>query len=474
MIKIIGKYTIAHIMIDDVEEACLQQIYAMTNHVSFDQPIVIQADTHAGKSSVIGFTIPLGKMVIPNVIGVDISCGMLSVNVGNQISLNKDKLLQIDEKIRNVVPMGNKLQQRSAIPSKYFERNFPWAEATENGRKFIMTYNKKFNTNFNFVEFSYEWFLNKQKEIGMRQDAEMAIGTLGGGNHFIEVGASEKTGDIWITVHSGSRNFGKMICEFHQNIAKTILDNKRKVLLTNRIKEIKEEFPGRDIPNEIKKAKKKLGLDFDFNINGMEFLEGQVAINYFMDMIFVQQYADFNRTRMVELITGAIGVKINDTIHTIHNYIDFKDMIIRKGAISSYVGERMIIPFSMADGMLICEGKSNPEFNFSAPHGAGRLLSRGDAKRNIDLKDFQFKMKGIVSTSVCKGTLDEAPQAYKNPKMIEAAIEPTATILDRVKPILNLKDKGDSMTWKEKRLKEKKEKSRKKDRNNVRRMKGKF
>jgi len=473
MLEIKGKYTTAKIMIDDVEEACLQQIHAMTNHVAFDQPIAIQADTHAGKSSVIGFTMPLGKMVIPNVIGVDISCGMLSVNVGNQISLNKDKLLKIDEKIRNVIPMGNNTQKRSAVPSKYFERNFSWIEATENARKFIMSYNKKFNTNFDFVEFSYEWFLNKQKEIGMKQDAEMGIGSLGSGNHFIELGVSENTGEIWITVHSGSRNFGKMICEYHQNIAKKILDNKRRVILTEKIKEIKEEFPGRDIPNEIKKAKQDLGLDFDFNVNGMEFLEGQDAINYFMDMIFVQKYADFNRTRMIELITDAIGVKINDTIHTIHNYIDFKDMIIRKGAISSYIGERMIIPFTMADGMLICEGKSNPEFNYSAPHGAGRLMSRGDASRKIDLKDFQFKMKGIVSTSVCKSTLDEAPQAYKDPKVIEAAIAPTAKILDRVKPILNLKDKGESITWKEKRLKVKSEKSENKNRKEMRRMRGK-
>jgi len=380
--------------------------------------------------------------------------------------------LKIDGYIRDVVPMGNKIHQRSSVPSKYFEKNFQFDEATESARKFIMKYNKKFNTNFDYVRYSYDWFLNKQKEIGMKQDAELAIGSLGGGNHYWEVGVSENNGDVWITVHSGSRNFGKMICDFHQNNAKKILDNKRKITLTEKIKEIKDKFHGRDIPVEIKKIKKDLGLDFDFNINGMEFLEGQESINYFMDMIFAQKYADFNRNRMIELVVNKLNIKILDSIHSIHNFINFEDMIIRKGAISSYVGERMVIPLNMADGMLICEGKSNPEWNHSSPHGSGRIMSRGEASRKIDLKDFKDKMKGIVSTSVCKSTLDESPQSYKNSDMIESAIDPTAKILDRVKPILNLKDKGDSMTWKEKRERMKKDKSRKKDRNQIRKMKG--
>lgn len=466
MLEIKGKYTTAKIMIDDVEEACLKQVHSMVNHNAFTDNIAIMPDTHAGKGSVIGFTMPLCKKVIPNVIGVDIGCGMMSVNVGNQVSLNKDKLLKIDEKIRSVIPMGNNIRKKSATPSKYFEKSFPWKESVEISRKFIMSYNKKFGTNFGYVKFDYDWFLDKCKVIGMKQDAEMGIGTLGGGNHFIEFGISENTGEVWITVHSGSRNFGKMICDYHQKKAKDVIINKRKNLLQKRIKEIKDNFEGKDIPGEIKKAKKELGIDIDYNVNGMEFLEGQMAIDYFMDMIFAQKYADFNRKRMVDLIVSTLGLDIKDEINSIHNFINFDDMVIRKGAISSYVGKRMIIPFSMADGLLICEGKTNSEWNNSAPHGAGRLMSRGNASRNIDLKDFKFKMKGIVSTSVCKGTLDEAPQAYKNPKVIENAIEPTANILDRVKPILNLKDKGDSMTWKERREKTKKERIRRENRKN--------
>ena len=228
------------------------------------------------------------------------------------------------------------------------------------------------------------------------------------------------------------------------------------------------------IPTKIKEIKKELGVDFtDININGMEYLEGQDAMNYFMDMIFVNGYARFNRARIAENILNVLGVLEIDRIECIHNYINFEDMIIRKGAISSYIGERSIIPFNMADGILICEGKSNPDFNFSAPHGAGRLMSRGNASRSIDLKDFQFKMKGIVSTSVCKGTLDEAPQAYKNPKIIEDAIGPTAKILDRIKPILNLKDKNETTNWKDRKAKEKKEKAERLNRRDMRNLRGK-
>ena len=473
MLEIRGKYTTAIIMIDDVEEECINQVHRMVNNPAFTENISIMPDTHAGKGSVIGFTMPLTEKIIPNVVGVDIGCGMLSFNVGDSITENKDKLLKIDEKIRTVVPFGNNIQQRSAVPSKYFEKNFPWTEANDIAKKFVVNYNRKFGTDFKFVEFNYDWFLNKSKEIGMRQDAEMAIGTLGGGNHFIEVGKSANTGDVWITIHCGSRNFGKELCEVHQEKAKKNLETKRNVGLRGKIEEIRKTSIPSEIENEIKKAKKELGLDFtDININGMESLEGQDAMNYFLDMIFTQVYAKFNRKRISENILKSLGLDVKDSIECTHNYINFDDMIIRKGSISSYVGEKMIIPFNMADGLLICEGKSNPDWNFSAPHGAGRLMSRGEANRNVDLEKFKYLMKGIVSTSVGKSTLDEAPQVYKDPKMIEAAIAPTATVLDRVKPILNLKDGGESMTWKERKEKQKVEKSRDLNRREMRKMKG--
>ena len=473
MFEIKGKYTTAIVTIDDVEQTCVDQIYRMVNNPVFTEQIVIQPDTHSGKGSVIGFTMPLGSKIIPAIVGVDIGCGMLSFNVGDAITENKDKLLKLDEKIRTAVPFGSNIQQKSSVPSKYFEKNYPWSEANDIAKKFIVSYNRKFGTDFKFVEYTYDWFINKQKEIGMRQDAEMAIGTLGGGNHFIEVGKSTNTGDIWITIHCGSRNFGKELCEFHQNKAKKILEDKRKFGLKDKLEEIRKSFPNSDISTKIKEAKVELGIDFtDVNINGMEFLEGQDAMNYFLDMIFTQIYAKFNRKRISENILKSLKADVKEMIECTHNYINFEDMIIRKGSISSYVGEKMIIPFNMADGLLICEGKSNADWNFSAPHGAGRIMSRGEANKNVDLEKFKFRMKDIVSTSVGKSTLDEAPQVYKDAKMIEAAIEPTATIIDRVKPILNLKDGGDSTTWKERKEKAKAEKSRDLNIREMRKMKG--
>ena len=463
MLEIKGKYTTAKIMIDNVEESCLKQVYAMTNHVAFTNPIIVMPDTHAGKGSVIGFTMELTDKIVPNVVGVDIGCGVLSVNIGNDISINKDNLLRIDKVIRNVIPMGTRIHDRSSVRSGYFKENFNWDETTNQARKFIMAYNKKFGTEYDYVRYDYDWFLNKCREIKMTQNAQLAIGTLGGGNHFIEIGVGNN-GDLWLTVHSGSRNFGKMICDYHQRIAKDNITVKRQVDLKDRIKDIRRNYKGHEISKQIKQARKDIGIDFDFDINGMEFLEGQDAVDYFMDMIFAQKYAEFNRNRMIEVIVDAIGVKIKRTVHSIHNYINFEDFIIRKGAISSYKGELMVIPMTMADGMFICDGKSNKEWNFSAPHGAGRIMSRGNASRNIDIKDFKYKMKGIVSTSVCKSTLDESPQAYKNPKIIESAIEPTVDIVDKVTPLLNIKDKGDSMTWSERRKRIKKQKERRQQR----------
>lgn len=472
MLEIKGKYTTATIMIDDVEESALSQVYNLVSHPAFTEKIVMQVDIHAGASAPIGFTMPLTEKIVPNVVSVDIGCGMLCVNIGKDFTINKDKLLKFDEKIRSVVPMGSNLMQKSAVKSKFFENNFDWKETTDLAKKFIVSYNKKFNTNFYPIEFTYDWFLKKCKNLGMRQDAELGIGTLGGGNHFIEVGLSDTYKNFWITVHTGSRNFGKMVCEYHMDIAKKILDDKRNVILKNKIEEIRKNCSGAEIPIKIKEAKTELGIDFDIDMKGMEYLEDQFAIDYYMDMIFAQAYSKFNRSIIMNKILNVVSAKEEERIESIHNYINFEDMIIRKGAITSYIGEKMIIPFSMKDGMLICEGKSNSDWNFSANHGAGRLMSRGDASRKIDLEDFKFSMKGIVSTSVCKSTIDESCFAYKDPKMIEAAIAPTATILDRVKPILNLKDGGDSMTWKERKERDKADKSRDLNRKEMRKMKG--
>jgi len=472
MLEIKGKYTTAKIMIDDVEETALNQVYNLVSNPAFTEPIVMQIDIHAGATAPVGFTMPLCEKIVPNVVSVDIGCSVLSVNIGKNFTTNKDRLLKYDEKIRNVIPMGNNIQNRSSVPSKYFEKNFSWDEVNDLAKKFIISYNRKFNTNYSSIEFTYDWFLKKQKQIGMKQDAEMGIGTLGSGNHYCEIGLSNISNDFWITVHTGSRNFGKMVCDYHMGVSRKILSDKRNVLLKNKIEYIRKNFSGSNVATKIKEAKKELDIDFEIDMKGMEYLESQFAIDYYMDMIFAQAYSKFNRSTIIKNILRVLSVEEIDRIESIHNYIDFQDLIIRKGAIRSYKGERMVIPLSMKDGMLICEGRSNPEWNYSANHGAGRVMSRGEAKRKVSLDSFKYSMKDIVSTSVGKSTLDESPQAYKNPTVIEEAIKPTATIIDRIKPILNLKDCGDSMNWKERKERRENEKSRELNRGEMRKMKG--
>lgn len=445
MIEIKGKFTTAKIFIDNVEEEAINQIYKFVNNSSFTEPVAIMPDTHAGKGSVVGFTMPLNEKIIPNVIGVDIGCGMMTRNIGK---LNK-KYKDVDKKVRNSIPMGINVHLE---PKINFETQFPWQQANEKCLDFIRKYNKKFDTNYQPIKYSYEWLIEKCEQVGSNLDVvESSIGTLGGGNHFIEFGKDDREGDIWVTVHSGSRNFGKCVAEYHQKKAKKIIKKKKHGILQDKIKKIRAEVSdNKKIPQLIDKARQELGLYG--NTNDLEYLEGQDAIDYFYDMIFVQTYADFNRKVMLSLINKALkNETVKDEIISTHNYIDFEDMIIRKGAITSYKGKREIIPFNMRDGLLIVEGKSNSEWNYSAPHGAGRVMSRSKAKETNNLDVFKKQMDAVYSTSVSKNTLDEAPNAYKDAKIIEDAIEPTSNILFRVKPVINMKDNSENISWKERR-----------------------
>jgi RNA-splicing ligase RtcB len=432
MIEVKGKYTNAYIMIDQVDENCMAQIIQMINHEAFTNIVIIMPDTHSGTGSVIGFTMQVGERLIPNVVGVDISCGMLSFNIG-KIEINHKEL---DDKIREEIPFGINVRK---VPILNFTRDFQW--------------------NYANCYWTYEWFKDLCKRIDIDPFyVQQSVATLGGGNHFIEFGNSVNTGDTWLTVHSGSRNLGKKICEYWQKRAAT-----RKKLGFGEPKEavasIKAFSPKGEWDRRIKDLYKKLNL---IKPAPLDFLEGDDKNLYIEDMKFAQWYASMNRMYIMTSIIDLIDNKeltsklfssdssVLPTIETVHNYIDFKDNIIRKGAIRSYIGERMIIPFNMRDGILICEGKSNPDWNFSAPHGAGRVYSRSKAKSELSLEKFENDMSGIFSTSVCQGTIDESPDAYKDSKIIEAAIEPTAKILDRIIPIHNMKD-IEGKSWKEKR-----------------------
>ena len=388
MIDLKGKYNKdCKIFTDNIDEESYSVLYKILNEkASEDVKIRIMPDTHLGKGIVVGFTMPLTDRVNPFHIGVDIGCGMLTSKLSDEI---KDiPLEKIDKTIKQNIPMGQSTHKKS------FNTLFNFKELNELIRNFIINYNKKFNTKFEVFEIDNVYIENlcKRVEIDLEK-FHNSVGTLGGGNHFIEIGKSSNN-DYYITIHSGSRNFGNQVCRYHAKIAKNSEDC---------------------------------------------YLQDKEMFDYLIDMVIAQYYAKINRETILKIIKDLLNIEIEDTFSSVHNFIDFEDFIIRKGAIRSYEGEKMIIPFNMRDGILICEGKSNEDWNFSAPHGAGRVLSRMQAKKQIDMKDFIDSMKGIYSSSVCKNTLDESPMAYKNTKDIEKLIEPTVKVVDRLKPILNIK-----------------------------------
>jgi len=433
MIEVSGKYTNAKIMIDSVEESAMSQVVAFLNHPAFTAPVAMMPDIHAGRGACVGFTMPLTGKIVPETIGVDIGCGVTAANIGKILPLS---LELIDHKIRQRVPFGMSIHDRAVLN---MEKEFPWHQVNVLAQKFSVAYKSKFG-DIQPPEYNMDWFLKKCetiKEKGIHRFLN-SLGTLGAGNHFCEVGRNE-SGDFWVTVHTGSRNFGKCICDYWQGKAQKFVRQDRRAENAAEIERMKREIlDGKLLYQAIKafKASTKLGVD----TRGSEWLEGSEAAGYLYDMIFSQVYAEVNRKYILQIIYDLLGVQPIETIESVHNYIDFRDFIIRKGAIRSYEGEKFILPFNMRDGILICTGRSCPDWNFSAPHGAGRIMSRGQAKRTIKLEDFQSQMTGIYSTSVGRGTLDEAPDAYKDASIIEKAISPTATIIDRIRPVLNMKD----------------------------------
>ena len=392
MIELKGKYNKnCKIFTDNIDEESYSIIYKILNEkASENVQVRIMPDTHLGKGIVVGFTMPLTDRVNPFHIGVDIGCGMLTAKLNDDIK--NVSLEKIDKTIKQNIPMGQKTHKKS------YNTLFNFKELNELIRNFVINYNKRYNTNFEPFEINNDYIEALCSKIDMDLEKfHNSIGTLGGGNHFIEIGSSSNN-DYYITIHTGSRNLGNQVCRYYAKIAKN--------------------------------------TDNEYND---DYLEGKEMFDYCIDMVIAQYYAKINRETILKIIKETLNIESEETFSSIHNFIDFEDFIIRKGAIRSYKGEKIIIPFNMRDGILICEGKSNEDWNYSAPHGAGRVLSRMQAKELIDMKEFIDSMKGIYSSSISKNTLDEAPQAYKNPKEIEILIEPTVKIIDRLKPVLNIK-----------------------------------
>jgi len=385
--------------------------------------IAVMPDCHAGKGSVIGFTMLLpGLKIIPNIVSVDIGCGMLSAKLdikpGKYKLSNKKPLRAIDESIRHAIPMGFNIHNITKVSDKILEYALQAAykEAVNFSHKFYDKFGIKISDAMPKYDKDYIDEVIKRSGVSMERFYK-SIGTLGGGNHFIELGEDED-GCYWLTIHTGSRNFGNLLAKYWQTVAideikRDIFDYEKETKLL--IGKLKAEGKQKKISKELVKLKKRF-KNIRIPDSDLAVLTGDNAAGYFFDMIFAQQYAKLSRSTILSIITDKLdwGVDGNNIIESIHNFIDFNDMIIRKGAIASYKDQKMVIPFNMRDGLFIVEGKSNPDWNYSAPHGSGRVLSRSQAKEKLELKDFEKQMKGIYSTSVVESVLDEAPSAYKD------------------------------------------------------------
>jgi tRNA-splicing ligase RtcB (3'-phosphate/5'-hydroxy nucleic acid ligase) len=373
------------------EQEAFDQVKKLANYEPYmDARIRIMPDAHAGKGCTVGTTMTITDKITPNLVGVDIGCGMLTLTI-------KDPHLDF-EKLDRII--------KTNIPHGFGIHNASQKE-------------------FDFSGLRCQRFVDLSR-------AHLSIGTLGGGNHFIEVGKSQQTGRVYMVIHSGSRKLGTDVCKHYQERAIAEMGGMatEKQILVQKLK-------ARGKQKEIDKALKK--LQQPVMIKELAFLSGAGFDDYMNDMAIVQRFASINREIMAEIIMKSMGWKTENRFETIHNYIDFKRMILRKGAVSAEKGETLLIPINMRDGSLLCKGKGNENWNYSAPHGAGRLMSRSKAKQILKVNDFVESMQGIYTSTAGANTLDEAPQAYKSIHEIIPAITETAEIIETIKPLYNFK-----------------------------------
>ena len=402
------------IFTNNIEKEAIEQINLLLEQEPFrDCKVRIMPDVHAGKGCVIGFTADLGNKVIPNIVGVDIGCGMLCVELGN-IELDLERL---DKIINKVIPAGRNIREQKLTDFEKINDLYCLRELRET---------KKFNR---------------------------AIGTLGGGNHFIEIDKDSEN-NKYLVIHTGSRNLGKQVADYYQDLAIQLCSGKEEMFKRKeeRIRTYKEQ--GRK--SEIQKALKELEAEYKQNKPNLPkelcYLQGKYREMYLHDMKICQEYASLNRLQIAKMILinyfdltyipDMYPPIMHNSFETIHNYISFEDNIVRKGAISAKKGEKVLIPINMRDGSIIAVGKGNDDWNNSAPHGAGRLMSRHKAKEMFNIQEFKESMKNIYSTSVVEETIDEAPFVYKPMQEIIDNIKDTVEIEKIIKPIYNFKAKN--------------------------------
>lgn len=394
MIQIKGKYCKdCKIFIDNIEQEALSMVYHFLDHPMFEgSKIRIMPDVHAGKDIVVGFTVPFTDHVNPDHVGGDIGC---SVSTGiTDLKVNEADYAAIERSIREHVKFGMTIHEKSVYDVKQLYKHLQTrlTEARQQWPEMV--------SNMDVTDEGITAFL---KRIDMSEHMFYhSIGTVGGGNHFVEVGVTPD-GNYAFTVHCGSRNLGQKVWKYWKQVSVN-----------------------------------QAGMT-----NG--FLTGDAMRGYITDMVVAQAYAEFNHQVIDRLVLDAIvscsgqNADIVERIYTTHNYIDFSMKMLRKGAVAAPEGRKLVIPFNMRDGLIICHGKGNDDWNQSAPHGAGRLLSRSDAKELIDLEEYRESMKGIYSTSVGTGTIDKSPMAYKDPKEILQLIADTVEVDYFIRPVINMK-----------------------------------
>lgn len=409
------------IFTDNIEQEAIDQINTLLEQPAFtDCKVRIMPDVHAGAGCVIGFTADLGDKVIPNIVGVDIGCGMLTVELGHiDTGINgktdssiANYVTDIDyEKLDNVI--------RTCIPS---------------GR------NVHEEINYIFPELKNLRCYNKLKNIDW---LERSMGTLGGGNHFIEIDEGFE-GRKYLVIHTGSRNLGKQVADYYQNLAVELMIGRDKLAYERDrlIAEYKDQGRSSEIQDAIKELRNTWLKKTNDTPKELCYLTGKYRDDYIYDMKICQRFAKQNRLMIALKIMLSMGWYSIDLFETVHNYVDESNMI-RKGAISAKKGEKVLIPINMRDGSLLCVGKGNEDWNCSAPHGAGRIMSRSKARESISMESFRESMTGIYTTSVCESTIDESPMAYKPMDEIINNIKDTVDILDVLKPVYNFKASED-------------------------------
>ena len=410
MLEIKGKYATALCYARIIGDNAIEQIRRMCDYeLTEGCSVRIMPDVHAGKGCTVGTTMTVKDKVCPNVVGVDIGCGMYTVRLAE-----KEMDFRAVDAVCHDIPSGMNT----------------WEEEAEH------------------FDLSALRCFGKLRDI---KRLKCSLGTLGGGNHFIEIDKASD-GTFYLVIHSGSRNLGKQVAEHYQKLAADLhivggdyISRREEIIRT-----YKEQGRQAEIQQALKRLEKECGTKEWAVPEELCWLYGPGLQDYLHDVEICQRFARRSREIMAETILERTGMTAAESFHTIHNYIDTQEMILRKGAIAAHRGEKVLIPINMRDGSVIAVGKGNPDWNFSAPHGAGRLMSRGKARASIDMEAYRKSMAGIYSTSVNENTLDESPMAYKSLEDIIDVIRDSVDIIDIMKPVYNFKAAEDEVPWKKK------------------------